>query len=243
MNAFGVFWVALATALATGLGVLPLAVFKTRSQRWVAVSNAVAAGFMVGASVGLVYEGSSISGARTAFGAVLGALFVWGSRTLIGEHEAHIGELRGANARKALLIIGVMTVHSFTEGVGVGVSFAGDESLGILIALAIALHNVPEGLAIALVLIPAGSSTRSAAAWGIFSSLPQPIMAVPAFLGVEMVHTLLPMGLGFAAGAMTWLSVVYIVPEAREGASGRVVAGAVAGGAVTMLALGALLAF
>jgi zinc transporter ZupT len=75
----------------------------------------------------------------------------------------------------------------------------------LLIAIAIAVHNIPEGLAISLVLVPRGASVRSAAGWSIFSSLPQPLLAVPAYLFVEAFVGTLPAALGFAAGAMvTW---------------------------------------
>ena len=55
-----------------------------------------------------------------------------------------------------------MTAHSAAEGVGVGAAFGGGDTLGIAITLAIAIHNIPEGLAISLVMVPRGSSVRSA---------------------------------------------------------------------------------
>jgi zinc transporter ZupT len=98
----------------------------------------------------------------------------------------------------------------------VGVSFGDSPSFGSIISVAIAIHNIPEGLAISLVLIPHGASIRSAALWSIFSSLPQPIMAVPAFLFVLTFKTYLPIGLGIAAGAMFWMVFKDLLPEARE---------------------------
>lgn len=103
-------------------------------------------------------------------------------------------------------------------------SFGGGQDLGLFITLAIAVHNVPEGLAISLVLIPRGVGVGKAAFWSVFSSLPQPVMAVPAFLFVAFFEPLLPIGLGFAAGAMIWMVFSEILPESLEEASSNLVA-------------------
>jgi zinc transporter ZupT len=241
MDVLAVFLVALATALATGLGAVPFLVFRRMTPAWVGISNSLAAGFMLGASIGLFYEGGRVSIARTVTGGALGALFVIASRRVLGDaKDLHLGNLRGTGARSSVMILAVMTIHSFTEGVGVGVSFGGGRSLGILIALAIAIHNIPEGLAISLTLVPRGASVRTAAAWSIFSSLPQPVMAVPAYLGVQLFEPILPAGLGFAGGAMLWLVVSEIIPDAREAASDRIVAMVTGAGIVVMVALSAL---
>ena len=109
-----------------------------------------------------------------------------------------------------------MTLHSFAEGVGIGVSYGGGAELGIFITIAIAIHNIPEGLAISLVLVPRGASVPAAAGWSIFSSLPQPLVAGLAFLFVEQFRPLLAAGLGFAGGAMIWLVFAELLPDARE---------------------------
>ena len=236
MEVLAVFVVALATALATGLGALPFVFARHPDRSWLGSANSLAAGLMLGASAGLLYEGSRYGVERTVVGAVAGAVFILVSQRLIGSHEnLHLGSLRGADATKALLIVGVMTLHSFAEGVGVGVAFGVEQSLGILIGLAIAVHNIPEGLAISLVLVPRGTSPRNAAAWSVFSSLPQPLMAVPAFLFVETFSGFLPVGLGFAAGAMIWLVLADLLPEALETSRPSTVACLVAGSAVAML--------
>ena len=236
MDAFTVFLVALGTALATGLGALPF-VFTGRLDRsWLGIANSLASGFMLGAAAGLCYEGARYGLERTAAGALAGAAFVWVSRALIGgNRELHFGALEGADARRALMIVGIMTLHSFAEGVGIGVAFGVEQTLGVVIGVAIAVHNIPEGLAISLVLVPRGTSPRNAAAWSVFSSLPQPLMAVPAFLFVEAFAAFLPIGLGFAAGAMLWLVVADLLPEALATTRLSVVALTVTSSALAML--------
>ena len=223
MNVFYVFFAALVTALATGLGALPFLFARRPERRWLGLANALASGFMIGASAGLAYEGAGYGSGRLALGALAGAAFIALTSSLLGrDRELHLGALEGADALRALLVVGVMTLHSFTEGVAVGVAFGGEEALGVVIAVAIAVHNIPEGLAISLVLVPRGASVSSAAGWSIFSSLPQPLMAVPAYLLVETFEPFLPVGLGFAAGAMLWLVVRQLLPEAlREARAAR----------------------
>jgi len=238
VNVWTVLAAAVVTALATGLGALPFFVFRRMSRSWLGISNSIAAGFMLGASAALFWEGAGIGIARTLVGALAGVGFIELTRHRLGDDHEHmrIGVLRGADARAGLLIVSVMTVHSFTEGVGVGVSFGGGEALGAFITAAIAVHNIPEGLAISLVLVPRGVTAWRAAGWSVFSSLPQPLMAVPAFLLVEWFEPVLPAGLGFAGGAMVWMVAVELVPEAREDLSDRFVAAAITVSAAVMVA-------
>jgi zinc transporter, ZIP family len=232
-----VFLAALITALATGLGALPLLSPRVSGRNALGLANASASGVMLAASVSLVLEGNHRSSFRVAVGVLAGIAFILVlSRALHAPHdELALGSLRGEDAVKALLIVAVMTVHSVAEGVGVGAAFGGGETLGILIAIAIAVHNIPEGLAISLVLVPRGTSVRAAAGWSIFSSLPQPLLAVPAFLFVDAFDGLLPVALGFAGGAMIWMVVRELLPEALSQASSRAVAGTAAASFVAML--------
>jgi zinc transporter, ZIP family len=238
VNVLAVTGAALATAFATGLGPAPFLAFPRPSRRLLGVSAAVAAGFMLAASGALVAEGAMKGVGRMLVGALAGALIVaLAHRAIPKETALAVGTLRGADARKAALIIAIMTVHSFSEGVGVGVSFGDGERLGVFITAAIAVHNIPEGLAIALVMIPRGATVASAAAWSVFSSLPQPLMAAPAFAFVEAFSSFLPVGLGFAAGAMVWLVLVELVPDARSELDGRALALWLGASVATMTAL------
>lgn len=225
MPVLDVFLYALLTAVATGLGAIPFAFVEKPSRTWLGISNSLAAGLMGAASAGLIYEGFNYGVLRVALGFVVGVAFIAVSHNYLeGRENLRVGRLRGADALAALMIVGVMTVHSVTEGVGVGVSFGGGEALGVFITIAIAVHNIPEGLAISLVLVPRGESVWRAAGWSVFSSLPQPLLAVPAYLFVEAFEPFLPVGLGFAAGAMIWMVLAELIPEALDDTSSETVA-------------------
>jgi len=204
------------TAVATGLGALPFLFVREVSERAVGYANAIASGLMLGASFGLVAEGTVHGRVETMIGAVLGVFFIVGTQRVLHEHPVEFGAFRGQGARNMLLIVIVMTVHSISEGVAVGAAFGGGMKLAFVITAAIAVHNIPEGLAISAVMRPRGASVASCAGWSILSSLPQPLMAVPAFLFVEAVEPALPYGIGFAAGAMVFMVLVELLPDAYE---------------------------
>ncbi len=234
-----VFYYATITALATGLGALPFLFVKKMPKVWLGWSGGIASGIMLAASFNLIEEGVDHEVYRTLGGVLFGLLFILLSQRWLSRRggEPQIGELQGATAAKALLILGVMTLHSFAEGVGVGVAFGDGESFGAFISWAIAVHNIPEGLAISLVLIPRGVNVWRAAGWSIFSSLPQPLVAVPSFLFVATFKPFLPVGLGLAAGAMIWMVVSELLPDAYENAPKEQVA------TLTTLSAGAMVLF
>lgn len=214
---FTVFIAALITALTTGLGALPLVFNKNVSEKWLSVGAAMAAGLMLAASHSLIEEGLAKREWLTIAGMAAGLILVYLAYQWIEKQGApDVSELDSADAKKALMIVGVMTAHSFAEGIGVGVSYGGSQELGVFITAAIAVHNIPEGLAIALILVPRGMSVMKAAGWSIFSSLPQPLVAVPAYMFVNTFKPILPFGLGLAAGAMIWMVFAELLPDANK---------------------------
>lgn len=211
-----VFLYALITALATGLGALPFAFVRGVSGAATAWANAVASGLMLGASFGLVAEGTHYGAWQTVLGATVGVGFILLTQRVVARYDVRMGDVAGRSAQRMLLVLIVMTVHSFSEGVAVGVAFGGGMALATAITVAIAVHNIPEGLAISAVMRPRGASLVACAWWSVFSSLPQPLMAVPAFLLVESLRPALPYGIGFAAGAMVYMVLVELLPEAYD---------------------------
>lgn len=220
------------TAIATGLGVLPFYLVGKPNKYFMGIANALASGMMVAASTSLIVEGANfkeVSGYygyhslfRVSAGFILGVVFILSTKKILDQYEdLKFGAIEGAGAQKILLIVFVMTLHSLTEGIGIGVSFGGQSGrqLGQMISLSLALHNVPEGLAVALVLTSRGVPKIRSALWCIFTSIPQPLMAIPAFLFVERFLPVLPAGLGFASGAMLYVAIFELFCEAIEDTS------------------------
>lgn len=217
-----VFLYALLTAVTTGLGAVPFFFIKDISPSLLGKSNAAASGLMLAASFSLIREGYNVSEWMTIGGMAAGViLVVVAHKWMENRDDVDVKDLIGGKRKQMLMFLGIMTVHSFAEGVSVGVSFASTMEFGVFIAIAIAIHNIPEGLAISLVMVPQGTSPLKAVWWSIFSSLPQPLMAVPAFLFVEIFKQYLPFGLGLAAGAMIWMVFADLIPEALEKCEAR----------------------
>ena len=222
-----VFFMTLLMAAASGLGAVPFFFVRRLSPRLAALANALACGVMLAASFDLVHEGEPHGALLVVVGVCLGAVFIaLTQRALRDQEDVRFGLLRGADARKTLLMVGIMTAHSLGEGSGVGVSFGGERgwTQGTLVTLAIGAHNVPEGMAVATVLAARGVSPWKCAGWAVVTSLPQPLLAVPAFVFVETFAALLPLGMGFAAGCMIWITVAELLPDALEAADASAVA-------------------
>jgi len=226
-----VFIAGLLTALATGLGALPFFVFETISDRRNIVLWGLASGIMISASVfGLIEEGLvEGTGLEIAAGMAVGVLLVIVAHEILVDAEIDPHQYEEADFKKLVLILGILTVHSFPEGVAVGVSFAdlglegGTQLLGFTVPLlavfmtvAISIHNIPEGTAISIPLKSMDVPNWKLVWWAVFSSLPQPIGAVIAFAFVRTAREFLPFGFGFAAGAMIYLVLTEFIPEALD---------------------------
>jgi ZIP family zinc transporter len=233
-----------ATALATGVGAIPVFLLGDRATRLRPFLWGTTVGLMgVASTVGLLLPAlDEDGGGVVAAGLLVGIAFLLASRRLLADREVHVGELRGAGVRRSLLVFGVLLVHSLPEGFAIGSAFASDtEGLALFIFLAIALQNVPEGTSVAIPMQSAGFS-RAQQFWAaVLSSSPQPVGAVMAYVAVEEISALLPFSFAFAAGAMLALVVFELAPEAyARGGALAGLAGTVAGAALMLLLAAAL---
>src|SRR5690606_36362326 len=108
------------TAVVTGAGALPFLFVTAVSNKIVGWSTAAAAGLMLAASHGLIAEAANLNIWLALLGILIGlGLILLGKKSLSGVGDVEIANLSGAGAKKALLILGIMTAHTFAEGVGV----------------------------------------------------------------------------------------------------------------------------
>jgi zinc transporter, ZIP family len=227
-----------ATALATGIGALPVGRVSERADAWRPVLLGAAAAAMVVVSVlGLLAPAVDAGGAGSVLGGIaLGVLFLAVARALLRRHDARDGRLRPDGQQRAVLVVLVLFVHSLPEGFAIGSAWASEtEGLGLFVLLAIAVQNIPEGTVTAIPLSIAGAGRARQVAAAVGTSLPQPVGAVIAFLLVEQIQALLAVSFAFAAGAMLSLVVVDVAPDAwRAGDRTRASAGALVGGALML---------
>jgi len=207
-----------ATALATGLGAVPVFLMGTRAEVLRPILLGVSIGAMTVASfLGLLkppLEEGSITSVVLGFAA--GVLLLLAAQTVLARRDVHVGELRSSSVRLSALVFGVLLVHSLPEGLAIGTAYASDRvGLSLFVILAIALQNIPEGTAIALPMQAAGFSRRRQFWAAVLTSAPQPVGAVAAFLVVEHVRGLLPASFAFAAGAMLALVALELIPQVQ----------------------------
>lgn len=224
------FFASLLAGLATGLGALPAVFFKNISSKVFNSLLGAAAGVMLAATAfsllvpGMKYGNELWPGQgylMVSFGIIIGGVFLhYADRNM-----PHIKFESGAglnmdSLQKIWLFIIAITIHNFPEGMSVGVSFGtGDYKNGALLASAIALQNFPEGLAVALPLIGLGYEKWRAVMIATATGLVEPIGGLLGVTAVTVFTSLLPLAMGFAAGAMLFVISEEIIPETH--AQGR----------------------
>ena len=214
-----------------------------------------AAGVMVAASVwGLLIpameeaeQNGSPGWMVGAGGVILGAAFLLVLDQLLPHlHlDAPKPEGRPASWRRTTLLLLAVTLHNIPEGMAVGFAFAlaageaGDPLLtgAAALALGIGIQNFPEGAAIALPLRREGMSTGKSFLYGTLSGAVEPLFGVLAVVVASFAQGLMPWMLSFAAGAMLYVVVEELIPEAHLGEHSHLGTLSVLGGFLLMMVL------
>jgi zinc transporter ZupT len=201
-------------AAVAALGPLPWALGRKPSGGLLGLANALAAGMMLGAAYILTAEGVGGDALMGAAGALAGVLFVWSSHAFGGTSELRLTLTDESSLDYGYKVLVVNGLHSASEGVAIGAAMFIELRLGVFLALAFAVHNVAEATTLSAVLIPRGVTLSRAAALGVMTNVSQVLLAVVSYAVLVAEPGLLPPILGFAVGAMIYLTVVELLPEA-----------------------------
>ena len=226
-----------AGVVGTGIGALAIAAAGTPTRRSLSIMMGLAGGVMLSVVfLDLVPEAVEIGGTGYAVGGfVLGV----GATAIVDLLTPHFHFVSGDCERARYLRAGILTgigiaMHNLPEGLAIGASYAHGSSLGFSVALTIALHNIPEGMAMAAPMCAARLDALRITTWGALAGLP---MAVGALVGAvigNVSSAVLSVCLGFAGGAMVFITADELIPDAQEFAVGHsgtfgIVLGALAG--------------
>ncbi|UCF67106.1 MAG: ZIP family metal transporter [Acidobacteriota bacterium] len=222
--------VAAIPTLVAGVAFVPLLQPRGVGQREIAAAFAFASGLMLGGGYLLLAERIASAPVFVVLGACFGAAYTFVAQRFVA-HEWPI-EQRESDSIDDAAVVNVMlqsALHAVPEGVAIGVAMAVRFELGLFVALALAVHNVAEGTALAAALRRRGLSLFQAAMMCILSELPQPMLAVAAFLITSESRARLALGLGVAAGALIHLVLTELLPICYRQSDRRAVALLVSG--------------
>ena len=222
---------ALGVGLSTVIGAIIGFIFKKISHKFSDIVLSFAAGVMLSAAVlGLIMPSIEYGGKYgiiiTVSGIFAGALCL----NLIDRLVPHLHRLVGAdteshnnaNLSKVLLFVTAIAIHNLPEGIAAGVGFgSGDNTQALLIAGGIALQNVPEGMVIIGPMLAAGVTPRKTFVCAMITGLIEVIGTLIGYFAVTVSAAILPFALAFAGGTMLYVISDEMIPETHAHGSER----------------------
>lgn len=229
------------TYFMTALGAGLVFFFKEIKKEVLNLMLGFASGVMIAASfwslldpaITKAEENGDIAWLVVSIGFGLGGVFLYmADKTLPHMHFGPQHEAEGlpTHLKRTILLVFSITLHNIPEGLAVGVAFgaaatADNPTAAILaavsVALGIGIQNFPEGAAVSIPLRQEGLSRKKAFVYGQASGIVEPIAGVIGALIVTKVELLLPYALAFAAGAMIYVVVEELIPEAQQTLSSK----------------------
>ena len=200
---------------------------KKNSKKLVSIALGSSAGIMIASSffslilpaMDLLENSGRLSLLIVPFGFLCGVLFLTVCDHLLPHEHMLSHEVEGVQSKLSQnqLLMLAMTLHNIPEGLAVGVAFAGCTNNllpALILSIGIGIQNFPEGTAISLPMFQAGKSKFVSLMYGQFSGIVEIPAAIIAFIFASTVSNILPFSLCFAAGAMLFVCVEELIPEA-----------------------------
>lgn len=233
---------ALGVGGATAVGAVLGFIFRGISER---VSNfilALSAGVMLCSAVtGLILPAAEFGTGVCIVALLIGAVVI----NLLDRAVPHLyGGSRDSDRRyeRIMLFVTAIAIHNLPEGIAAGVGFGtGDIGDAMLVASGIALHNIPEGMVIISPMLAVGMRPRRVFAIALITGLFEVIGTLLGYFAVNVSLSVLPFGLAFAGGTMLYVIVDEMIPETHSGDDHRGATYSLLAGFCIMLLLGALM--
>lgn len=217
---------ALGVGGATIIGALLGFAFKKISHRFTDITLGFAAGVMLSAAVlGLILPSLEYGGkfgiVTTVIGIFVGAMCL----SIVDKLVPHLHKLMGADTEehnnaslnKVLLFVMAIAIHNLPEGIAAGVGFgSGDNSQALLIAGGIALQNIPEGMVIITPMLASGISPKKTFVCAAATGLVEVVGTMVGFFAVSVAEVILPFSLAFAGGTMLYVISDEMIPETHS---------------------------
>lgn len=242
---------ALGVGMATVIGALIGFAFKKISHSFSDIILSFAAGVMLAAAVlGLVIPSLEYGGKYGLLISVAGIFSGAVCLNLIDKIVPHLHKLAGvdfeehnnANLSKVLLFVTAIAIHNLPEGIAAGVGFgSGDTSQALIIAGGIALQNIPEGMVIIAPMIAAGVTPRKTLVCAMLTGVVEVIGTFIGYFAVSIASAILPFSLAFAGGTMLYVISDEMIPETHAHGSQRGATYALLAGFCIMLVTDVLL--
>lgn len=222
---------ALGVGGATVIGAIIGFLFKSMSHKFSDIVLSFAAGVMLAAAVlGLVIPSLEYGGKYgiiiTVAGIFAGAVCL----NFIDKLVPHLHKLTGtdieahnnANLSKVILFVAAIAIHNLPEGIAAGVGFgAGNTAQALMIAGGIALQNIPEGMVIIGPMLATGVSPRRTFVIAMFTGLVEVVGTLFGYFAVSVSSAILPFALAFAGGTMLYVISDEMIPETHAHGSER----------------------
>jgi ZIP family zinc transporter len=228
---------ALVVLLATSAGALSVFFIGCADGRKNAMMLAFSAGAMAFSVVEMLSESHRTAGdAALLAGFSVGVAALMVSEKMIPHVHMHIRKKEiEKSKKKALMIGGAIAIHNIPEGLAIATAFASSTPLGWLVTSVIAIQDAPEGALISAPLACYGMSRTKAALFGILSGVVEAAAAVSGFFFLRAFSGIVPGALAFSAGAMSYVILVELIPDAMDNGNQRI--------AATSFIIGAAIAF
>ncbi|MEW6749156.1 MAG: ZIP family metal transporter [Candidatus Micrarchaeota archaeon] len=234
---------ALTVLLATSAGALAVLFFGCLKGTKDTALLSFSAGVMAYASIEMLSESYELSGALPMIaGFLIGiAALTLSERALPHVHQHITKKELEHTKKKALMIGGAIAIHNIPEGLAIATAFASSVPLGWFVTTTMAIQDVPEGTLISAPLLCYGMKKSRAILFGVLSGLVEAAAAIAGFMFLSIFTPLIPIALAFSAGAMAFVVMVELLPDAFGKGHERVGALAFIGGAVVAFAIASLL--